>query len=173
MRPALICAWSAMLLAALLVLPFLDTPFTIDDPIYLREAQHILVDPLHPQAFSMVWSTDLKSAGFADPSRRYRVPLPPDPYRVGRLSRMARASHLTGPASRGDSCDRASGSALRPGPRASPAGCRSDRSVPGCAGDRRHRHARYRSGLRSPSRRHDARSCRFSQRRPSTSPSPP
>src|ERR1039458_9189345 len=48
-----------MVLAALLVLPFLNTPFTIDDPIYLREAQHVLADPLHPQAFTMVWSTDL------------------------------------------------------------------------------------------------------------------
>lgn len=48
-----------MVLAALLVLPFLNTPFTIDDPIYLREAQHALVEPLHPQAFTMVWSTDL------------------------------------------------------------------------------------------------------------------
>jgi hypothetical protein len=48
-----------MLLATLLLLPFLNTPFTIDDPIYLREAQHALVEPLHPQAFSMVWSTDL------------------------------------------------------------------------------------------------------------------
>jgi len=48
-----------MVLAALLLLPFLNTPFTIDDPIYLREAQHVLADPLHPQAFNMVWSTDL------------------------------------------------------------------------------------------------------------------
>jgi len=59
-RTAIVCAWPAMLLAALLLLPFLNTPFTIDDPLYLREAQHALVDPLHPQAFSMVWSTDLK-----------------------------------------------------------------------------------------------------------------
>jgi hypothetical protein len=56
---ALACALPAMVLATLLLLPFLNTPFTIDDPIYLREAQHALVDPLHPQAFNMVWSTDL------------------------------------------------------------------------------------------------------------------
>lgn len=56
---ALTCAIPAMILAALLVLPFLNTPFTIDDPIYLREAQHTLVDPLHPQAFDLVWSSDL------------------------------------------------------------------------------------------------------------------
>jgi hypothetical protein len=48
-----------MVLAAVLVAPFLNTPFTIDDPIYLREAQQVLTDPLHPQAFTMVWSSDL------------------------------------------------------------------------------------------------------------------
>jgi hypothetical protein len=58
-RSAVRCAWPAMALAALLLTPFLNTPFTIDDPIYLREAQHVLVDPLHPQAFKMVWSSDL------------------------------------------------------------------------------------------------------------------
>jgi hypothetical protein len=53
------CGWPAMLLAAVLLAPFLNTPFTVDDPIYLREAQHVLVDPIHPQAFRMVWSSDL------------------------------------------------------------------------------------------------------------------
>jgi hypothetical protein len=47
-----------MLLATLLLLPFLNTPFTIDDPLYLREAQQVLEDPLHPQAFNVVWSLD-------------------------------------------------------------------------------------------------------------------
>jgi hypothetical protein len=56
---ALACAWPSLAVAALVLLPFLNTPFTIDDPIYLSEARHVLSDPLHPQAFSMVWSTDL------------------------------------------------------------------------------------------------------------------
>jgi hypothetical protein len=56
---AIFRAWPAMALAVLILAPFLSSPFTIDDPIYLREAQHALIDPLHPQAFSMVWSTDL------------------------------------------------------------------------------------------------------------------
>ncbi len=56
---AFLAALPAMALAALLLLPFLNTPFTIDDPIYLREAGQILADPLHPQAFNIVWSTDL------------------------------------------------------------------------------------------------------------------
>jgi hypothetical protein len=56
---ALTCAAPAMVVAALLLLPFLNTPFTIDDPIFLREAQHVLKDPLHPQAIDMVWSADV------------------------------------------------------------------------------------------------------------------
>jgi hypothetical protein len=48
-----------MVIATLLLIPFLNTPFTIDDPIYLREAQQVLSDPLHPQAFNMVWSFDI------------------------------------------------------------------------------------------------------------------
>src|SRR5277367_2847635 len=56
---ALSCALPAMVLAALLLLPFLNAPFTIDDPLYLREAQHVLTDPLHPQAFNVVWSMDV------------------------------------------------------------------------------------------------------------------
>jgi hypothetical protein len=57
---ALACAAPSMLLAVMLLGPFLNTPFTIDDPLYLREAQHALVDPLHPQAFPIVWSADLR-----------------------------------------------------------------------------------------------------------------
>jgi hypothetical protein len=49
-----------MLIAAILLLPFLNTPFTIDDPIYLNEARHVLADPLHPQAFDIVWSADFR-----------------------------------------------------------------------------------------------------------------
>ena len=49
-----------MALAAILLLPFLNTPFTIDDPIYLSEARQVLEHPLQPQAFDIVWSNDLK-----------------------------------------------------------------------------------------------------------------
>jgi hypothetical protein len=57
---ALRTAWPAMLLSAVILLPFLNGPFTIDDPLYLREAQHTLTDPLHPQAFDVVWLADLR-----------------------------------------------------------------------------------------------------------------
>ena len=46
----------AILIASLLLLPFLNKPFTIDDPIFLREARHALVDPLHPADFEQVWN---------------------------------------------------------------------------------------------------------------------
>jgi hypothetical protein len=46
-----------ILLASLLVLPFLDKPFTIDEPLYLRHAQHALTDPLHPSDFELIWNT--------------------------------------------------------------------------------------------------------------------
>ena len=46
----------AILLASLLLLPFLDRPFTIDDPLFMRAAQHTLVDPLHPGDFEQVWN---------------------------------------------------------------------------------------------------------------------
>lgn len=46
----------AILLSSLLLLPFLDKPFTIDDPLFLRAAQHALIDPLHPADFEQVWN---------------------------------------------------------------------------------------------------------------------
>jgi hypothetical protein len=42
--------------AGLLLLPFLNKPFTIDDPLFMREAAHALVDPLHPADFEQVWN---------------------------------------------------------------------------------------------------------------------
>jgi 4-amino-4-deoxy-L-arabinose transferase-like glycosyltransferase len=58
MKTAFQCALPAMLIASFILLPFLNTAYTIDDPIYLREAQNVLTDPLHPQAFSMIWNFD-------------------------------------------------------------------------------------------------------------------
>jgi hypothetical protein len=43
-------------LAGLLLLPFLNKPYTIDDPLFMREAAHALVDPLHPADFEQVWN---------------------------------------------------------------------------------------------------------------------
>jgi hypothetical protein len=46
----------AIVVASLLLLPFLNKPFTIDDPLFLREARHALVDPLHPADIEQVWN---------------------------------------------------------------------------------------------------------------------
>ncbi|MGB9005083.1 MAG: hypothetical protein WCB96_05090, partial [Candidatus Aminicenantales bacterium] len=54
--PAIRRAAPAMALATLVLLPFLGKAFTIDDTLFMRQAEHVLVDPLHPTAFEIVWS---------------------------------------------------------------------------------------------------------------------
>jgi hypothetical protein len=50
--------WLALALAAIVLLPFLGKAYTIDDPVFLREAQTVLTDPLHPSAFQIVWASE-------------------------------------------------------------------------------------------------------------------
>jgi len=50
------CSGPALVLAALLLAPFHNKAFTVDDPTFLTGATHMLVDPLHPSAFEMVWN---------------------------------------------------------------------------------------------------------------------
>ena len=50
------CAAPGMIVATAVLLPFLNKAFTIDDTLFLRQAEHLLTDPLHPTAFEMVWS---------------------------------------------------------------------------------------------------------------------
>lgn len=57
-RSPLLLAMPAIVVAALVLLPFLDKAFTIDDTVFLREAEHAISDPLHPTAFVMVWNED-------------------------------------------------------------------------------------------------------------------
>src|SRR5512136_247741 len=45
----------AILLSLILLAPFFNKAFTIDDPVFLEEARHVLSDPIHPSAFEMVW----------------------------------------------------------------------------------------------------------------------
>ena len=47
-------AWPGLLLASVLLLPFLGKAHTIDDVTFLLQAQHALHDPLHPTAFEVV-----------------------------------------------------------------------------------------------------------------------
>lgn len=46
----------ALVLAALVLAPFWQKAFTIDDTLFLQQAQQLLVDPWHPTTFDMVWS---------------------------------------------------------------------------------------------------------------------
>lgn len=61
-RPASIAAatWRAALpavaLAAAILVPLAGKAFTIDDPLFLRQAEQALRDPLHPTTAVMVWS---------------------------------------------------------------------------------------------------------------------
>lgn len=43
-------------LAVVFLLPFLNKAYTIDDTLFLLQAQHAIEDPLHPTAFNVVWS---------------------------------------------------------------------------------------------------------------------
>src|SRR5579863_5389123 len=47
------CAWPALLLATLCLLPFLNKPFLIDDPWFLAMAQQIVKHPAHPIDFTV------------------------------------------------------------------------------------------------------------------------
>jgi 4-amino-4-deoxy-L-arabinose transferase-like glycosyltransferase len=52
----LLCAAPAILLAVAVLVPFRDKAFTIDDTVFLSEAEHALSDPWHPTAFEIAWS---------------------------------------------------------------------------------------------------------------------
>src|SRR6266404_6266432 len=53
------CGATALLLAVAVLLPYLNKAFTIDDPLFLRSAEQVVRDPLHPTAFSIVWDEDI------------------------------------------------------------------------------------------------------------------
>jgi hypothetical protein len=55
-RTSLRCAAPALLVAALVLVPHFDKAYTIDDPLFLKQAEQLLSDPLHPTAFEVVWS---------------------------------------------------------------------------------------------------------------------
>jgi hypothetical protein len=51
------CAWPALLLATVCLLPFLNKPFLIDDPHFLTMAQQIVRHPMHPKDFEIFWNS--------------------------------------------------------------------------------------------------------------------
>jgi hypothetical protein len=52
----LTCAWPALLLATVCLLPFLNKAFNIDDPWFLTMAQQIVKHPAHPMDFDICWN---------------------------------------------------------------------------------------------------------------------
>ena len=53
-------ALPGLVLATLVLLPFVDKAFTIDDTVFLFEAVHATKDPLHPTAFEMAWTHEVQ-----------------------------------------------------------------------------------------------------------------
>jgi len=53
----LACAWPALLLAAVCLLPFLNKAFHIDDPVSLTMARQIIQHPMHPMDFDLCWNS--------------------------------------------------------------------------------------------------------------------
>lgn len=64
-RSVLRIAAPGVLIAALCLLPFLGKAFTIDDPVFLKEAHQALQTPLTPAATSICWD----DIGYARPLR--------------------------------------------------------------------------------------------------------
>ncbi len=54
MKKILAAAWPALLIASLILLPWLNKAHTTDDTTFLLMADHVLTDPLHPAAFEMM-----------------------------------------------------------------------------------------------------------------------
>src|SRR6266851_7885321 len=51
----LLCSLPALILSAACLLPYLNKAFTIDDPVFLLQAQQIRKAPLHPMALDICW----------------------------------------------------------------------------------------------------------------------
>ena len=52
----LACAWPALLLATVCLLPYLNKPFLVDDPEFLTMARQIAMHPMHPMDFDLCWN---------------------------------------------------------------------------------------------------------------------
>src|SRR5512139_407658 len=61
--PALRAAAPAILIAAIVLAPFLGKAFTIDDTFFLHGALQAAADFLHPTAFDIVWGDAPERAG--------------------------------------------------------------------------------------------------------------
>jgi len=57
-RSVFLCSLPALILSAACLLPYLNKAFTIDDPVFLLQAQQIRKAPLHPMALDICWLED-------------------------------------------------------------------------------------------------------------------
>lgn len=57
-RSILFCSLPALILSAACLLPYLNKAFTIDDPVYMLQAQQVSKEPLHPMALDICWVSD-------------------------------------------------------------------------------------------------------------------
>jgi hypothetical protein len=57
-RPVFLCCLPALILSAACLVPYINKAFTIDDPIFLLQAQQIRKAPLHPMALYLCWVED-------------------------------------------------------------------------------------------------------------------
>ncbi len=57
-RSIFLCSLPALILSAACLLPHLNKAFTIDDPVFLLQAQQISKRPLHPMALDICWVED-------------------------------------------------------------------------------------------------------------------
>jgi hypothetical protein len=56
--PILLCSLPALILSAACLLPYLSKAFTIDDPVYVLQAQLVRQEPRHPMALDICWVED-------------------------------------------------------------------------------------------------------------------
>jgi hypothetical protein len=57
-RSVFLCALPALILSTACLLPYIGKAFTIDDPVFVLQAQQIRKQPLHPMALNLCWSLD-------------------------------------------------------------------------------------------------------------------
>jgi hypothetical protein len=51
------CVWPTLVIATVMLVPFLNNPFRIDDPEYLMIAKQVIKHPTHPMDFDVCWNS--------------------------------------------------------------------------------------------------------------------
>lgn len=83
---ALYCSLPAIALALCVLSPYLGKAYTIDDTLFLRQAEHVTRDAMHPAAFDYYWSE-------SDSVRRLASYMPSGPVMAWLLVPAVRLAH--------------------------------------------------------------------------------